>query len=86
MKIGMFFDIVGVELKLTYHPNQYGRWCCGSDLEVKSGRFLSGVFGNGKTPDEAIASYANEIKGKIVVKRAFYEDRHEFNVPSDLRG
>lgn len=49
--------------------------------EVKKGAFLCGEFGNGETPDAAIASYAKRISEQVLVLNAYGPDRREFIVP-----
>lgn len=40
------------------------------NVESKDGCILSGEFGNGDTPEEAIVNYANSISGKLLVLHA----------------
>lgn len=51
------------------------------NCEIKDGSFLSGTFGNGSTPAEAIDDYAKEISGKRIVLNAYRKDRTEIDVP-----
>lgn len=49
--------------------------------DVKSGSFLTGVFGNGDTVEEAIADYAKKIEGEVLVIHAMTDKRKELQVP-----
>ena len=42
---------------------------------------LIGEFGNGATPDEAIAAYARKVSNKRIVVNAHTPQRREMNVP-----
>jgi hypothetical protein len=46
---------------------------------------LIGAFGNGRTPEEAIANYATEISMKRIVIDAFSQERREIEVPRLIR-
>ncbi len=49
--------------------------------EVKDGPILSSAYGNGTSEAEAIADYARQISGKLLVIDATSEDRFEIEVP-----
>jgi hypothetical protein len=50
--------------------------------EVKSDAVLSGEYGNGNVPEDAIANYALRISGKLLVIDAYdKEKRREIQVP-----
>jgi hypothetical protein len=51
------------------------------DAEVTDGAFLTRVFGNGATPEEAIAHYAKSISLKLLVIGAYTKDRRDIKVP-----
>lgn len=51
------------------------------DCEVKGGSFLIGKFGDGETPEEAIADYAATISGETLVVDAFGKDRRIIKAP-----
>lgn len=52
------------------------------DVEVTDGRMLSGTYGNGVSPETAIAAYEREIAGKQLVYRAMsQEHRRELRAP-----
>jgi len=86
MNIFEFADVIGAELELTRYSNQNGRWSAGfRGAEVKGDGVLIGSHGNGKTPEDAIVDYVDEICGKTLVFNAYSSrDRREFNVPQDL--
>ena len=46
--------------------------------------FLTGLFGDGDTPQEAIDDYAKEISGKVMVLDAMFSSRREIQVPTLL--
>ena len=50
-------------------------------VNVKEGCCLSSTFGNGNTPDEAIANYAKELSEKRLVVNAYKPDRKEIDAP-----
>lgn len=50
------------------------------DCEVKDGCVLIGEYGNGSTPEEAIADYATKISMKQIVVGAFTNGRKEIDV------
>ena len=43
---------------------------------------LTSVFGDGNTVQEAIANYAKEISGKLIVIDAYSRARREIKVPT----
>jgi hypothetical protein len=49
--------------------------------EVGGDGFLRGEFGNGRTPEEAIADYATAITLKRIVVGAYTPERREIDVP-----
>lgn len=49
--------------------------------EIKDGHMLVGAFGNGRTEDEAIQSYAKEISGRALVLNSYTVERKEIVVP-----
>lgn len=85
MKVEEFCDVIEAGLKVTYHPNQNGRWTAAfADCEVKEGGCLRGTYGEGVTANLAIWHYIEKIVGKRLVKGAYTDDRQEFNVPAVL--
>lgn len=50
--------------------------------ELREGdRLLRGAYGNGDTAEEAIANYAEEISGGLLILNAYGSDRKEIKVP-----
>lgn len=62
------------------------RWCAYfENAEVKDGRMLIGLHGNGATKRDAMKDYARQISGKLLVINAFStEGRREVYVPELL--
>jgi len=85
-----YCDILGIELNITYYPNQQGRWCAsfGSKCEFKENehsKVLSSTHGNATTPDMAIATLLDKIRGKwLVINATNPEKRREYQVPHNL--
>jgi hypothetical protein len=52
--------------------------------EIKEGPFLSGAYGDGHTPNEAIQNYAMKLRGKTLVVDAYKPTRCEIKVPNEL--
>lgn len=51
------------------------------NVEVSEGAFLRSTFGNGSTPEEAIAAYRHEISMKKIVVDAMSKTRREISAP-----
>lgn len=49
--------------------------------EIKEGRMLSSASGDGATPEEAIADYARNISGQLLIIDAYRDERCELHVP-----
>jgi hypothetical protein len=83
MTIYDFADVINKEIQVIRYPNQEGRFsACFSNCEIKEGICLSGEFGDGRSPTEAINNYARLILGKILVFHAMDKElRQEFVVP-----
>lgn len=56
-------------------------YACFKDCEIKEGSILRGTFGNGATPDAAMAEYAEEISEQKLVFGAYTQDRTEITAP-----
>ena len=52
--------------------------------KVKEGALLSGAYGRGMTPMEALNHYCTLIAGRTLVLNAYRDSRTEINVPGDL--
>lgn len=87
MTIFELADIAKKDLQITYHNNQEMRFTASLKYsETKRGGMLVGSYGNGKTPNEAINNYVDDIKGKVLVFDAMSDKRREFGVPKTLIG
>lgn len=49
--------------------------------DIKDGDVLCSAFGDGRTPGEAMANYAKEISGVLLVLNAFGPNRREIQAP-----
>lgn len=49
--------------------------------DIKDGAVLCSAFGDGRTPGEAMANYAKEISGALLVLNAFGPNRREIQAP-----
>lgn len=59
------------------------RWFAGfANCDVNYGSLLIPVYGQGTTPDAALADYAKRISDKRLVLNAFMEDRREIRIPA----
>lgn len=56
-------------------------WAWFEWVDVLEGSFRVGVFGNGETPEDAIADYAEEISGKTLAVNSGKPDAHTIKVP-----
>lgn len=82
-----FADLIGHEIEMTRYPGQNGRWSCSIRYaEVMERGMLGGLYGNGKTPEKAMADYARQIAGKRIAINAGTSRRKEYDVPADLVG
>lgn len=90
MTIGQFADKHGLTMIVRERarficPDDRGRWIASFDkVESKDGCVLTGEYGNGATPDEAISDYARKITGKLLVYDACGENRKEFYASCDF--
>lgn len=89
MHIEEYADALNLELIILRYPNQANRYCAQfEDCEVKDdagSAILESAYGNGSTPQAAIAAYLNEIRGKVLVVCAGDpERRRQYVVPRSL--
>ena len=85
MDIQEYADAINVEIHLKRYENQDNRWMAEfPDCELMEDGCLASAYGNGKTPDEAIRDYVNQIAGKRIAIGAYTDGRREFNVPASL--
>jgi len=87
MTLFQFADSIQTELRITYHPGQEGRFTAyfyGAEVKSDPTGFLYSVYGEGKSPNDALTNYAGKIQGKTLVFDATNEDRREVKVPGTL--
>jgi hypothetical protein len=63
--------------------NRY--FCEFDDSVTKEGSFLVGTFGNGRTKDQALADYARQLLGKVLVVGTGTKDRQEIQCPNEWK-
>ena len=86
ISIATFADRHGLVMEVTErdhlpkgdHSRYYANF---KAVEENGDGVLIGLFGDGRTPDEAIASYANIISLKRLVVDAFEKSRREIKAP-----
>ena len=85
MTIEEFADSHGLEMVVRERKrpeNDPSRYYASFDgAEVKEGAFLASAFGDGPTPEKAIADYAKRISLTRLVLNAYKSSRQEFDVP-----
>lgn len=88
MTIEEYADVLNVELVVRRCANQENRWMADFEsCEIKDGVILSSSYGDGKSPDKAIDSYVEKIRGKRIVFHAMSTaKRREYEVPHNLTG
>ena len=89
MDIKEYCDALGLQLVLTRHSNQEGRWSARlHTCEFKShplSASLESTHGNGITCRAAVADMVELIRGRVMVVNATSAtDRREYRVPTDL--
>lgn len=86
MQISEYADCINANLRLLRHSCQDNRWTAlFEDCDIQDDGALIRVYGNGKTPHEAIIAYVQRIKGQKIVFYAMSKtQRREFIVPKDL--
>ncbi len=55
-------------------------------VEVKHGAYLSGLYGEGDSPENAIKDYAQGIIGERLIINATQNDRREIVAPNEWKG
>ncbi len=86
MKLTTIADLLNEQIRITYYPNQRNRWSASFERgEIGERAVLIGAYGNGPTPEAAIAEYAKQIAGKRIVFAAMTDNRREFVMPEDLQ-
>ena len=81
-------DVIGVDLIIRRYANQDNRYMCEfKSTETKTHKddpVLSGEYGSGNSPTQAVADYVRIIRGKWLVIDSRGNDRKEFGVPETL--
>jgi hypothetical protein len=81
----VFLDSIDCDLELRRYANQNGRWLAQIEhADIKEGCILSGSFGTGSNPEQAIDDYVQQIRGKLLVIDATSDKRREIRVPDSL--
>ena len=74
MTLSEYADAINAEIKIIRYANQEERWIADfEDAEIKESKtsgVLIGMWGEGKSPHEALANYVSSIRGKILVFNA----------------
>jgi len=85
MKIEELARVLDKQLQISY-PDDAGDWYASFKYgEVKDGPILASYTGRGKTPSAALADYAKDIAGKLMVFHAMNDKlRMEFKMPCEL--
>lgn len=88
MTIQAFAEQHGLEMVVTERPLWAQRegvsryYAVFDGAETRAGRcMLAGTHGDGATPEEAIAAYADAISGQLLVVDAYTPERREIPVP-----
>jgi hypothetical protein len=86
-----FADEHGLVMEVHERSPKYycaGKWDAGvryyahfKKAEIKDGGMLASISGDGATPEEAIASYAQRISEETLVLNAWSTDRIEIDIP-----
>jgi hypothetical protein len=80
-----FLDMIDCSLEIRRYANQDNRWLAQIEhCEIKEGVILSGNYGTGKNPEQAIEDYVRQIKGKHIVVNAATKYRKEYHVPTNV--
>lgn len=89
MNIEEYADVLNLELRIFRYPNQNNRYSAAFEhCETKEDAGSAGLtseYGNGRSPDEAISSYVDKIRNKVLVIHAMDEKRRrEYVVPKSI--
>lgn len=82
-----FAELHDLTMEVRERPvalQKHGRFTASFEKsEIKDGGLLIGLYGNGNTPEEAIAGYGKQISGKLLVINAYGDPvkRKEILVP-----
>lgn len=70
--------VMTIRERTTHKDPNMRFFACFDRTEVKEGCCLSGIFGNGSTPEAAVAQYARRISSQELVVDAFRKRREIF--------
>jgi hypothetical protein len=87
MKISELSMIVGQPLKIIRQPNpalDLPWQAIIENSETLRDGMLTGAYGRGATPEEALKHYCTLIAGERLVMNSYTDRRQEINVPIDL--
>lgn len=91
MSIDAFADTHGLTMEVVERPRRlwqgnenFRYYASFKYTEVSEPNVLVSAYGDGKTPEQAIRSYAREIAGRRIVVDAFRPTRREIEVPNEL--
>lgn len=81
--IETFADMMNLSLEINSRPRKtdaryYAKFSC---VEIMENGMLVGTYGDGRTPNEAVAAYAKQLSGKRIAVGAYTDNRREINVP-----
>ena len=80
-----FADEHNLTMIVNERPNSIGRsgryYAHFEGAELSDGMMLIGVYGDGSSPEEAIANYAPQISEKLIVIDATRPERREIFAP-----
>jgi len=86
-KHGLTMEVRERRLDGEARTRNLARWVASFQrCEVKGEGVLIGSYGNGNTPEEAIADYASKIRGEVLVVDAMTGSRREIPCPNEWIG
>jgi hypothetical protein len=77
MNILEFADVIDEDIIIRRYSNQNNRWMCEfeSHCVVKDGDCVIGMYGDGRTPQEAIDNYVEKIQGRTLIFDGYGGDK-----------
>ena len=90
MTIDEFAELHDLEMEVMERPSSLVKnpemryFASFKRVEVMSDGTLHGAFGDGETPREAIADYADRISGQRLAFGAYTDARREFEAPNEF--
>lgn len=87
MKIIEYADLMSLNIELTYHANQNGRWTAKfENVDIKENiedPFMISAYGNGTSPTDAMKDYIQRIKNSLLCWRRLGQS-FKFACPNNL--